>query len=460
MKEGSVFVVDGYGVSVNVERGHLRVCDGFPAEGARRDIRFPRGRCEVERIVIRAPDGYVTLTALDWCNRMGITIAFLGSDSRLINCLIPDGPHDGPLKRAQGVAAVMEDGVTIAQALLRRKFEAQMRAIEVELPRAGAGHGSEAERKGAIAEIKRISDGLPQDTELRDLLSREGRVAQIYWTALAGTQLPWRNWALKKIPDHWRQVWPRESGGRSRVRDARDPFNALLNYGYTLLEVEVRIACASQGLDPDLGLLHVDDRLRESAVFDILEPVRSTVDVLTLGFCQRQQLAPYMFIELRDGIVRLDPDTAEAYAKEVMPKLRRPALDAAGAFASDLRKITIPYRLVDVRTAEKVAPTLKASGHLCGYCGTILKKTRLKFCSRHCYLRHSVEVRQPIKLAQAKLARMRARGLSPGHGGDAAKKRGAKIAESNRRRSLGLTAEEMRARRSAQARKRREAPHH
>jgi len=34
-------------------------------------------------------------------------------------------------------------------------------------------------------------------------------------------------------------------------------------------------------------------------------------------------------------------------------------------------------------------------------------------------------VRQPIKLAQAKLAVMRQNGLSPGHGGEAAKKRGA-----------------------------------
>jgi hypothetical protein len=57
--------------------------------------------------------------------------------------------------------------------------------------------------------------------------------------------------------------------------------------------------------------------------------------------------------------------------------------------------------------------------------------------------------------AQAKLAEMRARGLSPGHGGEAAKRRGATIAESNRRRALGLSPEETRARKVAQARERR-----
>src|SRR5215469_10890749 len=72
-----------------------------------------------------------------------------------------------------------------------------------------------------------------------------------------------------------------------------------------------------------------------------------------------------------------------------------------------------------------------------------------------CYPRHSVKVRQPIKLAQTRLKEMRAIGLDPGHGGEAAVKRGAKLAESNRRRALHLSAHEMRERRTAQARARR-----
>lgn len=81
-----------------------------------------------------------------------------------------------------------------------------------------------------------------------------------------------------------------------------------------------------------------------------------------------------------------------------------------------------------------------------------LARKDLKFCTRDRCLRHSVEVARPIDEAQAPLAEMRAAGLSPGHGGEAAKKRGAKIAESNRRRSLGLTPNEMRARKAEQMR--------
>ena len=120
--------------------------------------------------------------------------------------------------------------------------------------------------------------------------------------------MPWREWALKRIPAHWAAISPRTSGRRDRVRDATDPFNAILNYCYTLLEVETRIACEAVGLDPDLGLLHVDDRLRESFIYDLLEPLRSKADVWALELLHKERLHPAMFHELRDGIVRLDPD--------------------------------------------------------------------------------------------------------------------------------------------------------
>jgi CRISPR-associated endonuclease Cas1 len=424
-----VLVVDGYGVTLNVERGHLVVKHGFTADAYAQETHFPRGRCSVERIIVRAPAGMVSIAALDWCSRMGITVAFLGSDSRLINCLIPDGAHDGPLRRAQAVSGTTDDAVTLAHWLLRKKLDSQIAAI-----------GTDMNRR---SELQRIREAVGTDNSLRDLLAHEGQAAQIYWDTLVGTVLPWPDWALKRMPEHWRTISPRISGGRDRVRDAKDPFNALLNYGYTLLEVETRIACATEGLDPDLGYLHVDERLRESFIYDLLEPLRVEVDRLTLewtrtiGERRSRGIRPWMFIELRDGIVRLDPDAARDYAHAVMPRLRTPALQLAADFAVQLRRVTIPYRLVQERVARKNQGTRVGTGTPCGYCNNPVPKLGLKFCGRACYHRHVVEVAQPIKKAHARLVEMRAAGLDPGHGGEAARKRGAALAENNRRRITG-----------------------
>jgi CRISP-associated protein Cas1 len=43
-----------------------------------------------------------------------------------------------------------------------------------------------------------------------------------------------------------------------RNRYATHPVNAMLNYAYAVLESQMRIAAASQGLDPAIGYLHTN----------------------------------------------------------------------------------------------------------------------------------------------------------------------------------------------------------
>ncbi|HUY39977.1 MAG TPA: CRISPR-associated endonuclease Cas1 [Candidatus Dormibacteraeota bacterium] len=448
MTDPSVLTIEGYDARLYVERGHIVIRDGFPSEGKVREIRFPRGRCEVKRIVVRAPGGTISMPAIDWCARMGIALSFVASDSTLLNCMIPDQPYDGPVKRAQAVAGTTDDAWGLARYLLTRKLDSQVSAITHDFARLGVG--SAQSRSASVKQIESCKASLATAKTLDDFLVLEGNAAQAYWELLTATPLPWREWAYKRIPAHWAAISPRASGGRGRVRDATDAFNATLNYCYTLLEVETRIACEAVGLDPDLGLLHVDARLRESFIFDLLEPLRAKADVWTLELLRKEKLHPAMFHELRAGIVRLDPDLTELLAKSLMPRFGKAALEIANDYAKQLRRITVPLKLF--RAAPKpIAQRREAwAQSTCAYCKEPLPRKGLKFCGRPCYLSYSVEIARPIEKAQARLAEMRAAGLSPGHGGEAAKKRGAKLAESNRRRSLGLTPDEMRARKAIQ----------
>jgi CRISP-associated protein Cas1 len=445
----NVYVVQGYNASIAVERGHLVIRDGFPGEAKTREARFPRGRCDVERILIRAPGGTVSMAAMDWCIRMGIAVSFVSSDSTLVNCLVPDAPHDGPVKRAQAVSAVTDDAVNLARYLLGKKLDSQISAIERDFPRLGIVNS--CGKSTATSEIHACKAALARTSALVDFLALEGRAAQVYWNLLVESPLPWKSWALNRIPSHWAAISPRTSGNRERVRDATDPFNASLNYCYTLLEVETRIACEAVELDPDLGLIHVDDRLRESFIYDLLEPLRPKADVWALELLQKHKLDPSMFHELRDGVVRLDPDLTELLASSLMPRFAKAALELANEYAQQLRRITVVRKLV--RDASKPIAARRESWKqsTCKYCKAPLLRKGLKFCGRTCYLRYSIEVAKPIEKAQVKLAEMRAAGLSPGHGGEAARKRSTKVAESNKKRSLGLTEAELRKRRAEQA---------
>ena len=82
-----------------------------------------------------------------------------------------------------------------------------------------------------------------------------------------------------RVPAHWRVFGTRVSPLTGSPRLAANPANAILNYLYSLLESESRLAAAALGLDPGMGVLHVDtfflhQGARDSLACDLMEPVR------------------------------------------------------------------------------------------------------------------------------------------------------------------------------------------
>ena len=66
--------------------------------------------------------------------------------------------------------------------------------------------------------------------------------------------------------------------GRNR-RPPRDPVNACLSLGYTLLHAQAVQSCTTAGLDPLLGFYHRPAFGRESLASDLIEPLRPAVDL-------------------------------------------------------------------------------------------------------------------------------------------------------------------------------------
>ncbi|KPA15368.1 CRISPR-associated protein Cas1, partial [Candidatus Magnetomorum sp. HK-1] len=85
------------------------------------------------------------------------------------------------------------------------------------------------------------------------------------------------------IPDQYK------FSGRSR-RPAKDPFNALLNYGYGILYSRMERACILSGLDPFIGFLHTDNYGKKSFVFDIIEIFRIYVDEIVLKLFSKRMV--------------------------------------------------------------------------------------------------------------------------------------------------------------------------
>jgi CRISPR associated protein Cas1/Short repeat of unknown function (DUF308) len=86
-----------------------------------------------------------------------------------------------------------------------------------------------------------------------------------------------RRWS--GFSEHWLTFGKRYSLlSKPSPRRAVNPANAILNYLYAIIEAEAQIAALRMGLDPGLGLLHADQRTRNSLPCDSMEPVRPRID--------------------------------------------------------------------------------------------------------------------------------------------------------------------------------------
>lgn len=82
--------------------------------------------------------------------------------------------------------------------------------------------------------------------------------------------------------------------GRNR-RPPRDPFNALLSLGYTLLQQDAVRALVAVGLDPALGFLHSPSYGRDSLGCDLTELLRAHVDHLCWRLVATETLREHHF---------------------------------------------------------------------------------------------------------------------------------------------------------------------
>lgn len=83
------------------------------------------------------------------------------------------------------------------------------------------------------------------------------------------------------IPEQWRFT------ERSQY-PAKDPVNALLNYGYGILYGKIEGALIKCGIDPYIGIMHRDNYNRPVLVYDIIERYRIWIEYVVYNLiCQR-----------------------------------------------------------------------------------------------------------------------------------------------------------------------------
>ncbi len=117
----------------------------------------------------------------------------------------------------------------------------------------------------------------------------EANAAALYFPAWRDVRIRFRDRDLARIPAPWLRCDSRASVLTGAPRAATSPINAMRNYLFACLESEARLALLAQGLDPTMGVLHADQRNRDSLALDTIEPVRGDVEAFLLDLLEDRE---------------------------------------------------------------------------------------------------------------------------------------------------------------------------
>jgi CRISPR-associated protein Cas1 len=123
-------------------------------------------------------------------------------------------------------------------------------------------------KRETLAGMKEMAERAERAGSLEELLGLEGNAARLYFGEFAGMMKPDEEAGTSPLPF--------EMDGRNR-RPPRDPVNAMLSLGYSLLAKDLTVACYAVGFDPYVGFYHQPRFGRPALALDLMEPFRALI---------------------------------------------------------------------------------------------------------------------------------------------------------------------------------------
>ena len=221
----------------------------------------------------------LTAQAIEACLELGIDVAYFSPAGRFLGTLraLPASGVDA----RRGQYRLFElPGVRlqIAREVVRAKIHNQRTML--------MRNGEVSDR--VLQLLAGFRDATESARELSELLGIEGTAAALYFEQFE---------SMLKEHGEWKFDWR----GRNR-RPPRDPVNALLSLGYSVLVKELTGVCDAVGLDPFLGFMHQPRYGRPALALDLMEEFRPLIpDSVAISLINRGELGPDDFIRSASG---------------------------------------------------------------------------------------------------------------------------------------------------------------
>lgn len=228
----------------------------------------------LERVCIKG-DIQLSASVLGKLGEQSVGILVLSGRNQAPAIMLPNWKLDGRRRVAQYQLTQSEKHcLKIARCLITEKINNQIQLLEStnqDYPQ------SQPYRHDSLQSLKKLSQQSQTTDSIDTLRGIEGAAAARYFSA-------WPSFLPATL----------EFSGRNR-RPPRDPLNAILSLGYTLLHFESVKQIYLCGLDPFIVIYHQAEHGRESLACDLLEPLRPLYDQWAIQQFTQQLLSPKDF---------------------------------------------------------------------------------------------------------------------------------------------------------------------
>ncbi|HWP47363.1 MAG TPA: type I-D CRISPR-associated endonuclease Cas1d [Candidatus Limnocylindrales bacterium] len=282
----------------------------------------------------------VTAATVEALLEHGISLCYLSRGGRYRGHIQPPLNRNVILRRAQYRAADDEGVIKrIARAVVAGKL-ANMRTLLVRSRRSEEDESSSRfiALDNAIERIKQAEEALPYAQTLDEIRGHEGEASAAYFSVF-GVLIKAEGFQFEKRIKH----------------PPRDPVNAMLSFGYTLLTYDLIAAINIVGLDPYVGFLHADRHGKPSLALDLMEEFRPiVVDSVVLTLINKRMIGPAEFEQQLGGVILMEEGARKTFLKQYeerkMTEFRHPVF---GYKVSYLRAFELQARiLAKVLTGE------------------------------------------------------------------------------------------------------------
>lgn len=274
----------------------------------------------IDRVLIRG-NALIRVNLLAELGKKGVGVVFLSGRKAEPTLLMPT-PHNDAQRRVAQYDKSQDKSFCFkfTKCLVEAKIQAQLELLEQECVNRPIFR---YEIRSQINKIKELQRSIGDYANIASLRGLEGKVSAEYFASFA-TFLP-ISLCFK---------------GRNR-RPPRDPFNAVLSLGYTLLHADAVTSLYAAGLDPYIGFYHTLDFARQSLACDFVEPFRPLIDRFAIDCFKNKTLRPEGFSMTDQGCLMNKQTRIDFYLlyEEIAETLRKKLSNCA----YDLVHVLVPH---------------------------------------------------------------------------------------------------------------------